>query len=133
MGPGYEVKRLALVIGNGAYTAAPILKNPRNDAAAVGKRLIDIGFDGYAVGGLAVGEGQETMFAVLDATVPALPEDRPRYLMGVGTPADIVEAVARGIDLFDCVLPTRNGRHGLGFTPCGPVNLKNAKHAEDPE
>jgi queuine tRNA-ribosyltransferase len=94
--------------------------------------LVDIGFHGYAIGGLAVGEPQHVMLRVLQDTVPALPIDRPRYLMGVGTPADIVEAVARGIDLFDCVLPTRNGRHGLGFTPCGPVNLKNAKHAEDP-
>jgi queuine tRNA-ribosyltransferase len=94
--------------------------------------LVDIGFHGYAIGGLAVGEPQHVMLRVLQETVPALPIDRPRYLMGVGTPADIVEAVARGIDLFDCVLPTRNGRHGLGFTRGGPVNLKNAKHAEDP-
>ena len=94
--------------------------------------LIDIGFHGYAIGGLAVGEPQHVMLRVLHETVPALPIDRPRYLMGVGTPADIVEAVARGIDLFDCVLPTRNGRHGLAFTPRGPVNLKNARHADDP-
>ena len=91
-----------------------------------------IGFDGFAVGGLAVGEGQERMFRVLDATVPALPEDRPRYLMGVGTPADLLEAIARGIDMFDCVLPTRNGRHGLAFTRFGPINIKNAHHADDP-
>jgi queuine tRNA-ribosyltransferase len=94
--------------------------------------LIDIGFDGYAVGGLAVGEGQAEMLRVLDATVPLLPRDRPRYLMGVGTPDDLVEAVRRGIDMFDCVMPTRNGRHGLAFTRRGRVNLKNARHANDP-
>ena len=96
-------------------------------------RLIEIGFDGYAVGGLAVGEGQATMFAVLDATVPALPEGRPRYLMGVGKPADLVGAVLRGIDMFDCVLPTRSGRTAQAFTGRGTVNLRNARHAEDPE
>lgn len=94
--------------------------------------LAEIGFDGYAVGGLAVGEGQEQMFAVLDATVPALPADRPRYLMGVGKPADIVGAVGRGIDLFDCVLPTRSGRTAQAFTRGGTVNLRNARHAADP-
>ena len=90
---------------------------------------IDIGFDGYAVGGLAIGEGQQTMFAVLDATVRALPEDRPRYLMGVGKPADLVGAVMRGIDMFDCVLPTRSGRTAQAFTRHGTVNLRNARHA----
>jgi queuine tRNA-ribosyltransferase len=94
--------------------------------------LTDIGFDGYAVGGLAVGESQEVMLRIVADVAPALPADRPRYLMGVGTPEDLVEAVARGIDLFDCVLPTRNGRHGLAFTRFGPLNLKNARHAEDP-
>jgi queuine tRNA-ribosyltransferase len=94
--------------------------------------LTDIGFDGYAVGGLAVGEPQEVMLRIVADMVPALPADQPRYLMGVGTPEDLVEAVARGIDLFDCVLPTRNGRHGLAFTRFGPLNLKNARHAEDP-
>ena len=94
--------------------------------------LTEIGFDGYAVGGLAVGEGQETMLRVLAATVPHLPEDRPRYLMGVGTPDDLVESVVRGIDMFDCVMPTRAGRHGLAFTRRGKVNLKNARHAADP-
>ncbi len=94
--------------------------------------LVDIGFDGYAVGGLAVGEGQAEMLRVLAATVPFLPADRPRYLMGVGTPDDLVEAVRRGIDMFDCVMPTRNGRHGLAFTRRGRVNLKNARHAADP-
>jgi queuine tRNA-ribosyltransferase len=94
--------------------------------------LDGIGFDGYAVGGLAVGEGQTAMFATLDVTVPALPADRPRYLMGVGKPPDIVGAVARGVDMFDCVLPTRSGRTGQGFTRRGPVNLRNARHLEDP-
>lgn len=94
--------------------------------------LLDIGFDGYAVGGLAVGEGQEVMLKVLEFTVPALPEDKPRYLMGVGTPEDLVLAVARGIDMFDCVMPTRAGRHGLAYTRKGKVNLKNARHANDP-
>ena len=91
-----------------------------------------IGFDGYAVGGLAVGEGQDRMFAVLDGTVPDLPGDRPRYLMGVGKPGDLVGAVRRGIDLFDCVLPTRSGRTGQAFTRFGPVNLRNARHRDDP-
>jgi len=95
------------------------------------RQLVEIGFHGYAVGGLAVGEGQETMFRILDETVPALPEDRPRYLMGVGKPADIVGAVARGIDMFDCVLPTRSGRTAQAFTRAGTVNLRNARHAED--
>jgi len=95
-------------------------------------RLIEIGFDGYAVGGLAIGEGQATTFAVLDATVPALPEERPRYLMGVGKPADLVGAVLRGIDMFDCVLPTRSGRTAQAFTRNGTLNLRNARHADDP-
>ncbi|TQF79860.1 tRNA guanosine(34) transglycosylase Tgt [Elioraea sp. Yellowstone] len=94
--------------------------------------LAAIGFDGYAVGGLAVGEGQETMFAMLDVTVPLLPTDRPRYLMGVGTPADIVGAVARGIDMFDCVIPTRSGRTGRAYTARGVLNLRNARFAGDP-
>ncbi len=94
--------------------------------------LNSIGFDGYAVGGLAVGEPQAVMFETLEATTPALPSDRPRYLMGVGKPLDIVGAVARGIDMFDCVLPTRSGRTGQAFTRFGPVNLKNARHADDP-
>lgn len=93
--------------------------------------LMDIGFDGYAVGGLAVGEGQEAMFATLDFTVPHLPVDRPRYLMGVGKPEDIVGAVARGIDMFDCVIPTRSGRNGQAFLMSGTLNLRNARHAED--
>jgi len=95
--------------------------------------LIDIGFDGYAVGGLAVGEGQEAMLRCLDFAVDMLPADKPRYLMGVGKPDDIVEAVARGIDMFDCVLPTRSGRTGQAFTADGPLNMRNARFAEDPE
>jgi queuine tRNA-ribosyltransferase len=94
--------------------------------------LIGIGFDGYAIGGLAVGEPQEAMLATVADITPALPADRPRYLMGVGTPEDILEAVARGVDMFDCVLPTRNGRHGLAFSRFGPINLKNARHAHEP-
>jgi len=93
--------------------------------------LKEIGFDGYAVGGLAVGEPQTAMFDTLDATVPHLPADRPRYLMGVGKPGDIVGAVLRGIDMFDCVLPTRSGRNGQAFTRAGTLNLRNARHAED--
>jgi queuine tRNA-ribosyltransferase len=95
-------------------------------------RLVDIGFDGYAVGGLAVGEGQAAMFQILDATVPALPQDRPRYLMGVGKPADLVGAVLRGVDMFDCVLPTRSGRTAQAFSRQGALNLRNARHADDP-
>ena len=95
--------------------------------------LIDIGFDGYAVGGLAVGEGQEAMLGCLDFAVEMLPADKPRYLMGVGKPDDIVEAVVRGVDMFDCVLPTRSGRTGQAFTVDGPINLRNARFAEDDE
>jgi queuine tRNA-ribosyltransferase len=94
--------------------------------------LADIGFDGYALGGLAVGETQDAMLKVVAEIAPALPAARPRYLMGVGTPADILEAISRGIDMFDCVLPTRNGRHGLAFTRFGAINIKNAQHADDP-
>jgi queuine tRNA-ribosyltransferase len=96
------------------------------------RALVSIGFAGYAIGGLAVGEPQAVMLRMIEEVAPVLPASRPRHLMGVGTPADLVEAVARGIDLFDCVLPTRNGRHGLAFTRFGPVNLKNARHADDP-
>lgn len=94
--------------------------------------LKNIGFDGYALGGLAVGEGQEAMFGVLDYATALLPEDKPRYLMGVGKPTDIVGAVLRGVDMFDCVLPTRSGRNGQAFTWKGAVNIRNAKFAEDP-
>jgi queuine tRNA-ribosyltransferase len=96
------------------------------------RRLSDIGFDGYAVGGLAVGEGQEMMFKTLDITLPQLPAERPRYLMGVGRPADIVGAVKRGIDMFDCVMPTRAGRTAQAFTRRGELNLRNARHRDDP-
>jgi queuine tRNA-ribosyltransferase len=99
---------------------------------ASARALVDIGFPGYAVGGLAVGEPQEVMLRTIAEVAPALPSERPRYLMGVGTPEDLIEAVARGIDMFDCVMPTRNGRHGLAFTRFGPINLKNARHADDP-
>jgi queuine tRNA-ribosyltransferase len=90
-----------------------------------------IGFDGYAIGGLAVGEPQEVMLKIVAETTPMLPEGCPHYLMGVGTPHDLLEAVARGIDMFDCVLPTRNGRHGMAFTRFGSINLSNARHAND--
>ena len=96
------------------------------------RELIAIGFDGYAIGGLAVGEPQAVMLGIVGETVPALPAQQPRYLMGVGTPDDMLEAVARGIDMFDCVLPTRNGRHGMVFSRFGPISLKNARHAADP-
>ncbi len=94
--------------------------------------LVGIGFDGYAIGGLSVGEGQEEMFRVLDNVAPLLPEDRPRYLMGVGKPQDLIGAVMRGIDMFDCVLPTRSGRTDQAFTSHGPLNMRNARHKDDP-
>lgn len=106
-----------------------VYPNLRQRSAAA---LKEIGFPGYAVGGLAVGEGQARMFDVLDFTVPHLPQDRPRYLMGVGKPGDIIGAVARGVDMFDCVLPTRSGRNGQAFTRRGTVNLRNARHTDDP-
>jgi queuine tRNA-ribosyltransferase len=98
---------------------------------ASARALVDLKFDGYAIGGLAVGETQSVMLDVVAATAAALPAERPRYLMGVGTPDDLLKAIARGVDMFDCVLPTRNGRHGLAFTRCGPINIKNAHHADD--
>src|ERR1700730_2196323 len=99
---------------------------------ASARGLVDIGFHGYAIGGLAVGEPQSVMLAMIDEVAPILPQDRPRYLMGVGTPQDLLEAVKRGIDMFDCVMPTRNGRHGMAFTRFGQINLRNARHADDP-
>jgi len=117
--PGYG---LFGIVQGGVFAAQ------RRESAAA---LATVGFDGYAIGGLAVGEGQETMFAVLDETVPALPADRPRYLMGVGKPADLVGAVQRGVDMFDCVLPTRSGRTGQAFTRRGTLNIRNARHQED--
>jgi len=100
--------------------------------AASARAVVDIGFTGYAIGGLAVGEPQHVMLDVIDTVAPLLPVDRPRYLMGVGTPDDLLEAVGRGMDMFDCVLPTRNGRHGLAYTRFGPINLRNARPAADP-
>ena len=94
--------------------------------------LAEIGFDGYAIGGLAVGEGQAEMFRVLDFTVPATPADKPRYLMGVGKPSDLLGAVERGVDMFDCVIPTRSGRNARAYTSMGEINLRNARHADDP-
>ncbi len=99
---------------------------------ASARGLVEIGFHGYAIGGLAVGEPQSVMLAMIEEVAPLLPKDRPRYLMGVGTPEDMLEAVARGIDMFDCVMPTRNGRHGMAFTRFGQINLRNARHADDP-
>ena len=99
--------------------------------AVSSRALQDIGFEGYAVGGLAVGEGQQMMLETLAVTLPSLPEDKPRYLMGVGTPQDLIHSVARGIDMFDCVMPTRSGRHGQAFTWEGKVNLRNAAFADD--
>ncbi|MET0219039.1 MAG: tRNA guanosine(34) transglycosylase Tgt [Tardiphaga sp.] len=94
--------------------------------------LVDIGFHGYAIGGLAVGEPQAVMLAMIEEVVPILPSDRPRYLMGVGTPDDLLKSVALGIDMFDCVMPTRNGRHGMAFTRHGQINVRNARHQDDP-
>lgn len=104
-------------------------KDLREESA---KGLVDMDFDGYSIGGLAVGEGQEIMLEVLDYAPDLLPKDKPRYLMGVGTPSDLIESVRRGVDMFDCVMPTRAGRHGLCYTHRGKVNLKNARHADDP-
>jgi queuine tRNA-ribosyltransferase len=111
-----------------------IVQGGGNEAlrAESARSLVDIGFHGYAVGGLAVGEPQEVMFRMIEAVVPHLPADKPRYLMGVGEPDDILGAVERGIDMFDCVLPTRAGRHALAYTRFGKLNLKNARHAADP-
>ena len=118
--PGYGL--FAIVQGS-------VFEDLRADSA---QALSEIGFDGYAIGGLAVGEGQAQMFAVLEMCTAQLPAERPRYLMGVGKPDDMVGAVARGVDMFDCVLPTRSGRTGQAFTRRGAVNLRNARHARDP-
>ena len=106
-----------------------VFKDLREESAEALKK---IGFDGYAIGGLAIGEGQEKMFEVLDYAPQMLPEDKPRYLMGVGRPDDIVGAVLRGVDMFDCVMPTRSGRTAQAFTKYGPINVRNARHREDP-
>jgi queuine tRNA-ribosyltransferase len=95
------------------------------------ERTVEIGFDGYAIGGLSVGEEKSVMYEVIEELAPRMPEDRPRYLMGVGTPEDLIEAVTRGVDMFDCVLPTRNGRTGQAFTSRGKLNIKNARWARD--
>lgn len=118
--PGYGI--FGIVQGN-------VFKDLREESA---NDLKKIGFEGYAIGGLAVGETQDEMLTTLDFTIPHLPQNKPRYLMGVGTPSDIVEGVIRGIDMFDCVMPTRSGRTGKGFTPRGEINIRNARHAEDP-
>ena len=118
--PGYG---LFGIVQGGVYP------NLRAESA---KALTAIGFDGYAIGGLAVGEGQDLMFQTLDVTTPHLPEDKPRYLMGVGKPSDLVGAVERGVDMFDCVLPTRSGRTDQAFTRRGQVNIRNARHKDDP-
>jgi queuine tRNA-ribosyltransferase len=123
--------------GGGAHADSAALFGIQQGALDEGLRqtsaeaLAEIGFDGYAIGGLAVGEGQEAMFATLDFAPAQLPADRPRYLMGVGKPDDLVGAVERGVDMFDCVLPTRSGRNGQAFTWHGPLNMRNARHAED--
>src|SRR5208283_4639942 len=96
------------------------------------KALADMDFHGMAVGGLAVGEPQAIMLAMIETVMPHLPEDKPHYLMGVGSPDDLIESVSRGIDMFDCVMPTRAGRHGLAYTRFGKINLRNARHADDP-
>ncbi|MGO9755164.1 MAG: tRNA guanosine(34) transglycosylase Tgt, partial [Roseiarcus sp.] len=103
----------------------------RDLRAASARALATIGFDGYAVGGLAVGEPQAVMLDMIEAVAPHLPDDRPRYLMGVGTPDDLLESVARGVDMFYCVMPTRAGRHGLVYSRFGRINLRNARHADD--
>src|SRR2546421_2078741 len=121
---GAAAGRALFGIVQGGDDAALRIENARG--------LVDIGFPGYAIGGLAVGEPQDVMLKIVEETVTMLPAGKPRYLMGVGTPEDLMEAVARGIDMFDGVMPTRNGRHGLAFTRFGPVNLKNARHADDP-
>ncbi len=130
-----ERSRLAfLAQGRAGYALFGIVQggdDPTLRATSV-RELVGIGFEGYAIGGLAVGELPDVMHAMIEEVTPTLPADRPRYLMGVGTPQDILEAIARGIDMFDCVLPTRNGRHGVAFTQFGALNLKNARHADDP-
>jgi queuine tRNA-ribosyltransferase len=124
--------KAAFASGDGAALFGIVQGGDQPDLRRASARaLTDIGFDGYAVGGLAVGEPQAVLLRVLDETVPELPPERPRYLMGVGTPEDILESVRRGIDMFDCVMPTRAGRHGQAFTRQGRLDLRNARHADD--
>ena len=118
--------------GRGFYSASCKAASTLNSAKNQPPRSNKIGFDGYAIGGLAVGEGQELMFNVLDVTMPHLPTDRPRYLMGVGKPDDIIGAVMRGVDMFDCVIPTRAGRFARAYTDEGEQNIKNARFTDDP-
>jgi queuine tRNA-ribosyltransferase len=133
----WAARSRAAFLGGGAHAEAAAQFGIQQGALdqdlrrASADALTDIGFDGYAIGGLAVGEGQEAMFGVLDYAPGQLPADRPRYLMGVGKPDDIVGAVERGVDMFDCVLPTRSGRTGQAFTRDGPINIRNARFAED--
>jgi queuine tRNA-ribosyltransferase len=117
--------------GHGLFGIVQGSTDPELRAESVAA-LTGIGFEGYAIGGLAVGEGQQEMFRVLDFTAPLLPESQARYLMGVGKPGDLLGAVRRGVDMFDCVIPTRSGRMGRAYTSRGPLNLRNARHAEDP-
>ena len=124
----FEATRATATRCSASCRAATTSRCARESAA----RSPRMDFHGYAIGGLAVGEPQEVMLEIVAETTPMLPADRPRYLMGVGTPDDLIEAVARGIDMFDCVLPTRNGRHGMAFTRYGAINLANARHANDP-
>jgi queuine tRNA-ribosyltransferase len=121
---GRELGRALFGIVQGGDDAALRVESAR--------ALAGMDFQGIAIGGLAVGEPQDVMLAMIETVMPHLPAERPHYLMGVGTPDDLIEAVARGIDMFDCVMPTRNGRHGLAYTRFGPVNLKNARHVDDP-
>jgi queuine tRNA-ribosyltransferase len=131
---GERCKRAFAAGARGGYALFGIVQggdDPALRAESAGA-LREIGFDGYAIGGLAVGESPDVTVRMVEETAPLLPDDRPRYLMGVGRPEDLLEAVKRGIDMFDCVLPTRNGRHGVAFTRHGPITLKHARHADDP-
>jgi queuine tRNA-ribosyltransferase len=128
-----ERSKLAFRGGEGQAVFAIVQGGDQTDLRRESARdLVAMNFPGYAIGGLAVGEPQDVMLRVLEETLPELPQDRPRYLMGVGTPDDMLQSVARGVDMFDCVMPTRAGRHGLAYTRYGRINLKNARHADDP-
>jgi queuine tRNA-ribosyltransferase len=131
---GERSKRAFEIRARDGYALFGIVQGGDDPALRVAsaRALTDVGFNGYAIGGLAVGEPQDVMLKIVAETAPVLPAGCPRYLMGVGTPHDLLEAVARGIDMFDCVLPTRNGRHGMAFSRFGSINLSNARHAADP-